>query len=428
MPEWLSKAQATITGGRSGADEFQPFERTCVCGEILCGERTLTPQQIVCPRCERAWFILPRDPYPRPKARRAKASLWKRWTGSSSGKEGGTASPRQKSSGVSQQTASMSSDRTRELPKRASAPPLRQRIATGLSSGKTAARERLRRSAKPMRLIGAGMLVALVATGFWLWHRARVDAASATIVSVEPQAEQALVDRDFATAEKHFAELAAAVDTLGATDQTAERVRQRYRETVALNNLAAQSPFDLAAEAEKLASNPDEWAARFKAISAGRWVVLDVNVAPAEPASDNTLPAKGNDENEEKSEPAEPHENLVVLDMPLVVGKIPVRFVMEPSLFKRVKLPTRAIFAAQYESWNLKSNGKEPAAWVVRFRPGTAFLWASSDTYAALGFDLDAPAAPPRSVLEHQAKLLGLEPEPAGPKLAEATPETARKP
>jgi hypothetical protein len=276
------------------------------------------------------------------------------------------------------------------------------------------------------------MLVALVATGFWLWHRARVDAASATIVSVEPKAEQALADRDFAAAEKHFAALAAAVDTLGATDQTAERVRQRYRETVALNNLAAQSPFDIAAEAEKLASNPDEWAARFKAISAGRWVVLDVNVAPAEPASHNTLPAKGKDdgkdEDEEKSEPAEPHEDLVVLDMPLVVGKVPVRFVMEPSLFKRLKLPARVIFAAQYDSWNLKSNGKEPAAWVVRFRPGTAFLWASSDTYAALGFDIDAPAAPPRAVLEHQAKLLGLEPESARQKLAEAAPQTARKP
>jgi hypothetical protein len=428
MPEWLSKAQATITGGRIGTDEFQPFERTCVCGEILCGERARTPQQIVCPKCDRAWFILPRDPYPRPKARRAKTSLWKRWTGSSPGKGGEKASPSQKPSGVSQQTASIATDRTREIPKKAPAPALRQRLAARVVASKVAARERLRKSAKPMRLIAAGMLVALVATGLWLWHRARVDAASATIVSVEPQAEQAIADRDFATAEKHFAALAAAVDTLGATDQTAERVRQRYRETVALNNLAAQSPFDLAAEAEKLASNPAEWAARFKAISAGRWVVLDVNVAPAEPASEKASDNKDKEGDDEESEPDEPHEDLVVLDMPLVVGKIPVRFVMEPSLFKRVKLPTRAIFAAQYESWNLKSNGKEPAAWVVRFRPSTAFLWASSDTYGALGFDLDAPAAPPRTVLEHQAKLLGLEPERARQKLAEATPNTARKP
>jgi len=310
------------------------------------------------------------------------------------------------------------------MAKRTPAVPLRSRMAARIAATRAAARERLRKAARPIRLIAAGMLAALLVTGFWLWHRARVDEASATIVSLEPQAEQAIADRDFATAERQFARLVAAVDTLGATDQTAERVRQRHRESVAINNLAAQSPYDLAAEADKFVTNSAEWTDRFRAISAGRWIVLDVNVKPADPA-----PEAGRDKDgEEDGENEKPREDLVVLDLPLVVGKFPVRFEIEASVFKRLKLPARAIFAAQYASWRLQQDGKSPAAWIVRFQPDSAFLWASSDTYAALGFDLDAPAAPPRGVLQHQAKLLGLESERNRPDPKVAARPIAREP
>ena len=64
---------------------------------------------------------------------------------------------------------------------------------------------------------GAGMIAAVLVTGLWLWHQARVDAASATLVEVVPRAEQALADRDFPAAQRLFAEAVAAVDVLGAT-------------------------------------------------------------------------------------------------------------------------------------------------------------------------------------------------------------------
>lgn len=424
MPDWLTKAQATITGGRFGSDDFQPFERQCVCGEILCGERMQSAQQIVCPQCERSWFVLPRDPYPRLKTRRAKSTLWKRWGSRSSSETAGAhATNAPGGPGVSQKTATIASDRTREVPRRSPSVPLRQRMATRIAASKAAARERLRKAARPMRLVAAGILAALLVTGFWLWQRARIDAASATIVSLEPQAEQAVADRDFASAEKLFTELVAAVDTLGATDQTAQRVRQRHRESIAINNLAAQSPYDLAAEADKFVANSDEWTDRFRAVSAGRWVVLDVNVSPSEPSSDVSDRAKS----EEPREDEAPREELVVLDLPLVVGKFPVRFEMNASLFKGLKLPARVIVAAQYTSWRLQQDGKTPPVWVVRFTPESAFLWASSDTYAALGFDLDAVAAPPRAVLEQQAKLLGLEVERDRPQAVEAESDRARE-
>ncbi len=246
-------------------------------------------------------------------------------------------------------------------------------------------------------------------------------------MSLEPQAEQSITDRDFASAEKHFAQLVAAVNTLGATDQTAERVRQRHREAVAINNLAAQSPYDLAAEADKFVTNPAEWTDRFSAISAGRWVVLDVAVNPAETASESERD-ETNEEGEEQDESDEPQENLVLLDMPLVVGKFPVRFEMDASVFKNLKLPARVIFAAQYASWRLQQDGKRPPVWVVRLKPESAFLWASSDTYSALGFDLDAAAAPPRDSLLKQAKLLGLEPERDQPNAKAVTQRVAREP
>jgi hypothetical protein len=405
MPEWLTKAQATIAGNRTGAD-FQPFERHCVCGELLVGERTDRSQKISCPTCERTWFILPRDPYPRPKSRANKPTLWKRLAGGRSPAASSEATePRGSAATAMQDTATLPSSKTRETPASPTRSPLRTRIENRLKQTAEAAKTRAKRAARPIRLVAVGMTFAVLVTGLWLWHRARVDAASATVVSVTPQAEQALADRNFPKAERLFADVTAAVNTLGANDQTARRVRQRHRELVAINNLAAQTPYDLAAEAEAQSANPNEWSERFRATYAGRWVIFDIPVGSPEVAWSASSPGGDNEATGEET----PRRKVVLLDLPLAIGKHAVRFEADAKLFERLQPPTRAIFAAQYSSWQLRQHHKdEPPQWVVRFEPKTAFLWASDDIYAALGFDLDDPAAPPRAALERQSKLLGL--------------------
>jgi len=50
--------------------EPEPFERRCLCGSPLHGERTGQATKIECEACGRLWFVLPRDVYP--AANRAK--------------------------------------------------------------------------------------------------------------------------------------------------------------------------------------------------------------------------------------------------------------------------------------------------------------------------------------------------------------------
>jgi hypothetical protein len=395
MPDWLDKARQTITRS-PGHAEPEPFERPCVCGETIHGERLSRPQQVPCPACGREWFILPLDLYPRSRSRAAKPSLWQKARAGGSSAEIATVPP---PDGNGTAAAINPKARPPASPK-PKTPPLRDRVKQRFVAAGTAARERVKCAAKPLRLVGAGILLLFLLTGAWLWHRARVDAASATLVEVVPQAEKAIQSGDPVSAERLLARAVDAVEVLDSDDATAARVRQRHRELIAVNGLAAEPPYDLAAQAERLGADPQHWSQEFKASDAGRWVILDVPLGPPEPATPSDEP----DQTAEK----QPAGKVVRLDLPLAAGKIPVRFEIDANLFKPIgSSPKRAIFAAQYGSWRLHGDG-EAAVWVVHFRPETAFLWSSPDLLAARGFDLDAPGDNARAVLAAQSKALGV--------------------
>lgn len=266
-------------------------------------------------------------------------------------------------------------------------------------------RERAQRAARPLRLVGVGIVALVLLTAVWLWNRARADAASATLVAAIPKAERAIAERDFATARRLYSDATAAADVLGAEDARAAGIHQRYQELVALTGLASQTPYDLAAQAERNI-DPDDWATQFAAVYGGQWVILDVPLGEPDSPMPTTEPSKKAEEAPTTAE--KPAGQIIPLDLPLVAGEFPVRFEMDPAVFKPLKSSERAIFAARYESWRLHRGPGGAATWVVRFRPETAFLWCSPDLYAAVGFDPDVPEDPPRKVLGRQAKMLGV--------------------
>lgn len=391
MPDWFDKARQTITRGPVRS-EPEPFERTCVCGETVGGERRAQAQEVACPRCGREWFVLPLDPYPRPRPRSTKPPLWKRLA-----PDGATTT----APGTNGRPAANSAFQT-AAPPRPKRPALRQQLKERVATTTQAVRERAKRAARPLRLVGVGIVALVLLTGAWLWQRARVEAASAMLVAAVPQAEQAIERRDFFAAERFFAEAASAVDVLGAEDATASRVRQRHRELVACNGLAAQTPYDLAAQAERVGVDPTNWSDQFAAVHGGRWLILDVPLGEPEDATPVSDPE------DESDRPSRPAGKVVPLDLPLAVGKFPVRFEMDAEFFGGAKSKGRAIFAAQYDTWRLHRAPEGPATWVVRLRPETAFVWCSPDLYASLGFDLDAEVDSPRAVLAQQAKATGV--------------------
>lgn len=398
MPDWFDKARQTITR-RPPRAEPVPFERACVCGDMVRGDRLPQARRVACPGCGREWFILPLDPYPRPRPRSTQSPLWKRLTANGSSAETVTLPVKNGRPASPSSPAAFSP----AAPPRPRKPPVRQQLKTKLASVKGSVRERARRAARPLRLVGLGIVLLLLLTGGWLWHRSRVDAASATLVAAVPQAERAIESRDFATARRLYAAAAAAVDVLRAEDARAAGIHQRHRELTASTGLASQTPYDLAAQAERNA-DPQSWTTQFAAVYGGQWVILDVPLGEAAAPTPVSAPEPGDGD----KPAAKPSGKIIPLDLPLAVGKFPVRFEIDAAFLRPLKSPGRAIFAAQYDSWRLHRESGGAAIWVVRFRPDTAFLWCSADLYGAVGFDPDVSEDPPRAVLERQAKALGV--------------------
>ena len=416
MSHWYTKARNTLISRRAGAVEPTPFSRTCQCGEAISGERLPQAREIRCPACGRDWFILPADPYPGTKSRKRPPPphrpAWLRRRQDASGPASIRSDTRPNDPATVSPAAPTGSDQVADTDEAAdwtaaSAVESSPAAIAANDAPRRSAWERVRarsvdwfhREARPIRIVLAVCLAAAMLTGFWLWHRARIDEASATIVRVLPLAESALDDGNFAEAQQYLSQAVAAVDLLGTENETSIRIRQRHRELVALNHLAGKTPFDLAFEAGLNDSHPDQWEADFEAAYAGRWVVFDVPLA--EPVAGTPVAATSD------GEPALPvAERVIPLPLSLSAGTTPVRFEVDAQLFEPVRKADRAIIAVQYDSWTMQFAERRGAAWIVRFRPDTAFLWSSADTLTALGFDADDKAT--AAALKRQSASLGI--------------------
>lgn len=423
MPDWIAKAR--MKASRQVPAEPVPFQRACLCGELLSGDREDLAQEIFCPSCGRNWFVLPRDVYPWPKVRkpkrstRVKASLtgWSRRprgtreNASPEATPAGTATATREKSSSGEQQSSEDSQPEAQLASGATtleiAPSWRQRV-----------RSKFKRAARPIRLVGGGIAMLIFLTGVWLWYQDRLSDAAETLGKAVPAAEAAIDAGDLPTAAQAMGRAARAVDILGENDKEARRIRQRHRELDAILGLASVTPFVLAAQAALANDSPSRWSSGFAASYAGEWVILDVPLGQSQSAtprlsslesqSQGDEAARSNEETSGDEAKGAAGEKVIPLLLPLKAGDVPIRFELESSVFEESELRDRAIIALQYKSWTMGEDPGGRPVWVVRFEPGTAFLWASIDLYEAAGFNPHAPVLPSAAQLAEQARILKL--------------------
>lgn len=347
MAQWLTKASHAFRRREPPAPE--PFEITCDCGCRVAGLRRAAPQQLVCGGCNELVFVLPANVYPVP------ASEQKR--------------RQQRAAGVIDEAQRASATATKSKGKKKKPPPVPEPPSSRSTRAETRQRMAktgtwLRRQITPLRLILAGIVVVVVATGFWVRHRARRDQARTTARVAADRGREAIHDGDFRTASRELAAATAALDLLGRTDADAEEIRQLGREASAANNLLRIPLIEILNEAEQ-SSDAEEWATHFGRQYADGWLVFDAPVV-------QTADSRG--------------QKHIELDFPLTVHEKPVRIIADVPALRPLATttPRRVILAAQLAECRLVTT--KPAHFEARLRPETAFLWSDFDSYAALGF------------------------------------------
>ena len=397
MPAALLKRVAGAAGrsvGLGGASFAapagpQPFELACVtCGNPIAGTRSADARFEPCGACGTRNFVLPADVYPRPPAPKAPPKK-----------------PRE--------------------PPRPAAPPATD-AAPKPNSGRrfrtasVALAKAVRKRATPVRLAALGTLLVVAGTAWWAVRDGRVRAARQALIDAPPAAAAALDEGRFEDAAAAYAAEAAALGTLGrAESRPAELARQRAREATAAAGLASQTPLQIAREAAA-ATTPTArtaWHRAFAALHAGRWVVLDA-LAAAVPPADGGSRKEGNEKDGDG--PPGPRTELLYPfgGGPGGGGRVRARLVGDPAVpagLSPADPPRRVVLAARYGACaRVADPAGGPPVWELRLEPGSAFLWATPATLAAVGFDPTDPAL--AAVLAEQAAALGLaEPENPAP-------------
>ena len=376
MSGWLAKASSSLR--QENTETPQPFVLTCECGLEHNGLRRNRHQRIICKTCGASLFVLPKDVYPAPVARKPKKKK-KKGKGHSRGRrKAATVSQRVVRSVASVPAVAADSLRTLGLKLLQS---LRQTVTSWLTA--------FRNFWTPFRLIILGIVIMI---GFTLTMVARsrgLEAARETVRTAVEAGTSALDDGELAEARDHFAQAAAALDRLGRDDPEAEQIRQRWRETTAMTRLLSQDLYALIEEGDHAAAAgiEDEWEEEFQARHSGKWIVLELPVMHDADKDTYRMP----------------------YPMPVgIEGRVVTIDVNVPVMARLTfgDAPRTVIMAAPVESCSLTDNRR---IWTLRLDTDQAFLWAHLDTYEAVGFDFDdwQPRARVRQILESQAEAVG---------------------
>ena len=334
----------------------------------MAGLREQEAQQVCCPNCERAHFILPINPYPEPKRVKKKRKRRRR-NGESLKKvalrKGGDLWKRARQ-GVHRLTVGAF-----------------RRLVSAFVSVLTG----IRNWFTPLRT-AISLLVLILGFGGAYGYRQQMRAhALQRLRNSITQAERALQQQEWNEATEQFQLAAEAVEQLGRQDQLARKVIQKNRELQAIDGLCALPVDDIIRSASGQAKRTLSWQTEFKTMVQNRWFVMESWV---------TL-----DATEDRSE--------AILSFPLPVGEQKVTIVWPADLFRDFDSQgeLHVLCAGQIES--IERTDSPRFDWVVKMRPDSAFLWCFEETLDPLGFELDSPWLPQdslRAVLERQRLML----------------------
>jgi hypothetical protein len=381
MGGWLSRKSEKFR--RRDRDPPAEFAVWCACGTICRGFRRQQHQEITCPACLRTVFVLPATPYPAPAAApAATAQTVPRPSGATD------KSPSRKPI----MGAAASTERL-EVDSPASIPPgeKRRRTATDVPTARSAVASASKavspRTPRITRYHGA-LFFTLAAIVTMAWGLARqqqrIQARAAAAVS-ERLAREALAQHDYAEAAAQFRRAREAVELLGRTDRDARWIIQMEQETAVITGRSPLTLTEIVAEgaAAREANTLDEWLAQFPAQYGRFWIVLDTTMPPEvtpEGAARWLLPGTTGGE------------------------RLQVQLRSYDRLHRQRLDPgaPRIILGAKMGRCQYWSDAR---LWVLELDSPSAFLWADSETYAEIAFDVDPATA---DVLKVQTASLGL--------------------
>ena len=404
MSGWLSRAKGAF-GGREAEIDPEPIEIACPCGRKVEATRRRDFQRVLCKSCGEPFFLLPLDVYPRPvmKVRKVKPPKPAIKTKSAAGTKSSPEQPDTKPTGKREAKAESAPTRpTIDLPNELSV-----------------FADQVRAQFKPVRLMVLSLLVVIGLTGWWQWTRAARSGAELDFKTANEAGQVALQKKDFVEAAQQFTRAADAADLLKRHDVLAEQARQRAQQLTAINSLLTRSLIELleAAKTGREKGNTAAVESEFASLHAGRWVVLQSEVAPASGPSDPSNPVTATVWEQRVQIDG---EALVLTGALSIFKKVPastpplaapdpnVALDAQPQLMLALNdLGQREIlFAAQVES--LKWNGAQ-SAWVLTLKSSTSCLWTDYDLLLATGLQPDELRTEPqlRALLLEQSRWIG---------------------
>ncbi len=357
MANWLTKASGALS--REAPEVPQPFRLTCECGSTHQGQRKSRPQRIICQTCGTALFVLPRNVYPELKPRTSKRKRKKR-----------DRSNPDRSASVGERSRRAGAGAQRFVQAvgggvRGATNSVVSRIVGSI----TGVLQWIRSQITPFRVVIAGVVTLLIATGVWTSRSRGLEQARETLRLELTAGEDALKADDLVQAKEHFTLAAAAADHLQLDDVRAQLARQMSHETIALTRLAPASLIEMLEEGETItaAQSPAAWTGHFQAKYAGTWMVIQAPVRLAEPSE----------------RPA-----ALIVDMPVLIGESgrAVSLTITDSAMSELGLTSEAQviwFAATLEDCVLNTGADR---WEVILDGKTCFLWADVDNLRRLGF------------------------------------------
>ncbi|MBC7818796.1 MAG: hypothetical protein IAG10_18045 [Planctomycetaceae bacterium] len=387
MSGWLSRAKGAF-GGREAETAPEPIEIACPCGRKVEATRRRAFQRVLCKGCGEPFFLLPLDVYPRPVMKIRKVKPPKPATKAKS-------APAKQDAKTETAPTRPSVDLQKEL---------------SVFAGQ------VRAQLTPLRLIVVCLLAVIGLTGWWQWTRAARSSAELDFKTASEAGQVALQKKDFVEAAQQFARAADAADILQRHDVPAEQVRQHFRQLTAINSLLTRSLAELleAAKAGRLKGDFAAVESEFASLHAGRWVVLQSEVAPASDPSNTKTVSVWELRVQMEGEafvltgslpifskvpataptPAAPDENATLDAQPQLVLAL-------NDLGQR-----EVLFAAQVES--LKWNGAQ-SVWVLTLKSSSSFLWTDYDLLEPTGLQPDELRTEPqlRALLLEQSRWIG---------------------
>ncbi|MCA9015246.1 MAG: hypothetical protein KDA77_07920 [Planctomycetaceae bacterium] len=377
MADWL---KIPSKQKRREEDIPEPYEIVCVCGVSLSGYRRKAPFRHACQQCDEIYFILPRNSYPAPKARKKKKQI-----------------------PVQQQLAELILNlpvvvKFREQRKQKQA--VRQ---AGEAAATTTAKPKVSpfelppprtKLITPFRGILAGIMLIVGLTAYGIFHSRQLEQASETLKTATAAGEDLLRQGDLPAANIAYQDAFHALDVLGRTDQSANEIRQTSRELQAINAQAVSPLFEIADEAvvKIKQSDAESWKSLFDVRYAGTWMIFEASLLSLPPDPETEKPRYR-------------------LNLPVLLDEYTLYLELTSPAFLEYldQYPGQPlIFAAQIAAFQQAADQSDTG--IIELDGKTAFLWSHLDLYEKLGIQFDEfhNRNQIEGILNQQTQFLGL--------------------